>query len=65
MGMSNQRYTYKCDERGDIQCDFEITSEDPEEVHNAVADHRRDVHREEDYDPTAVDALLEMQRLEA
>jgi predicted small metal-binding protein len=65
MGMSNQKYTYKCSERGDIQCDFELTSEDPEEVRTQVAEHHRDVHREEDYDPKAVDALLEMQRLEA
>jgi hypothetical protein len=64
MGMSNQRYTYKCAGHGDIQCDFELTSEDPEEVRLAVADHYRDVNREEDYDPQAVDALLEMQRLE-
>ncbi len=59
-----KRYAYACTEHGRVDCDFKHMSDDPDDMRLKVRDHWDHVHRPEDYDPEAVEALIVMQSVE-
>lgn len=59
-----KRYEYDCTEQGRVDCDFKHTTDDPDGMRLKVRDHWDRIHRPEDYDPEAIEALIVMQSVE-
>jgi hypothetical protein len=59
-----RRYAYDCAEQGRVDCDFKHATDDPDDMRLKVRDHYDHVHRPEDYDPEAIEALIVMQAVE-
>jgi predicted small metal-binding protein len=57
-------YQYRCTDYGRVDCDFEHETADADELRAKVRDHIHDMHRPEDFDPEALEALIMMQTIE-